>query len=78
MTGGYFSDWLRWRQFDQLFGVGKASNRGLSRVENVDGLIWDVKCLHKGRCGKSEVLVSHEVEMASWETFAFSLSDVDN
>ena len=47
-------------------------------MENVDGLIWDVKCLHKGRCGKIEVLVSHEVEMASWETFAFSLSDVDN
>ena len=42
-------------QFDQLFGGGKASNRGLSRMENVDGLIWDVKCLHKGRCGKIEV-----------------------
>ena len=36
--------------FDQLFGVGEANNRGLSRVENVDSLIWDVKCLHKGWC----------------------------
>ena len=42
-------------QFDQLVGVGEASNRGLSRMDNVDGLIWDVKCLHKGRCGKIEV-----------------------
>ena len=24
-------------QFDQLFGMGEASNGGLSRVENVDG-----------------------------------------
>ena len=42
-------------QLDQLFGLGKASNRGLSRLEDVDSLIWDVKCLHKGRCGKIEV-----------------------
>ena len=42
-------------QFDQLFGPGKASNRGLSRLEDVDSLIWDVKCLHKGQCGKIEV-----------------------
>ena len=27
-------------QFDQLLGVWKVNNRGLSRVENVDGLIW--------------------------------------
>ena len=40
--------------FDQLFGVGKANNRGLTRVENVDSLIWDVKCLHKGQCGNIE------------------------
>ena len=44
-------------QFDQLFGLGKASNRGLSRVEDVDGLIWDVKSLHKGWYGKIEVYV---------------------
>ena len=37
-------------QFDQLFGLGKAGNRGLSRVEDVDSLIWYVECLHKGRC----------------------------
>ena len=51
-------------QFGQLFGMGKASNRGLSRVENVDGphlgcevplliTVWFISC----------ILVSHEVEM---------------
>jgi len=64
--------------FDQLVGLGKVINRGLSRAENVDSLIWDVKCLHKGRGGEidiSRILESHEVEMvASWEIFAFSLS----
>ena len=69
-------------QFDQLFGLGKASNRGLSRLEDVDSLIWDVKCLHKGRCGLFPVsschmrwrwwLVGRLSPSASW------LEDVDN
>ena len=74
MTGGCSNDWLCWTNvsrclFDQLFGLGKVSNRGLSRVENVDSLIWDVKCLHKGWGGEIEVyflfLVSYEVEMVA-------------
>ena len=40
--------------FDQLFGLGNVSYRGLSKAENVDSLIWDVKCLHKGRGGEIE------------------------
>ena len=72
-------------QFDQLFGMEKASIRGLSRVKNVDGLIWDVKCLHKRRCGKIEVFPVSLCHMR-WRWWlvgrlvpsASQLEDVDN
>ena len=37
----------------------------------MDGLIWDVKCLHKGRCGRSSLKKGSEMSYlrASYQLF---------